>query len=64
MTHPHDAKHAESSDTDRESTEVSDAIDQSDGQGRMPYEAPRMSTGDIFERIVMSSHADPNVEDC
>ena len=44
-------------------TESSGTDRQSDGQ-RRPYEAPRMSTGDIFERIVMSSHVSPNAEDC
>ena len=39
-------------------------ITESSEPKRRPYETPRLESGDIFERIVVSSGSEPTVEFC
>lgn len=64
MTQPRDPKQTEISESGTEAADVSGSVEQTGGQGRRAYQSPRMSTGDIFERIVVMSEAGPNVEEC
>ena len=64
MTHPRDAQDAEVLGSDAKRTNVTEPSRQNGRRPRTPYEAPRMSTGDLFERIVMASFAISSSEDC